>query len=63
MEIRRIMVLNVYGKKRKDLARKNDPNANQEEPLVKLPLVWRAAVVGASHIVDYLKSDRPLEAY
>ncbi|KAG7089892.1 hypothetical protein E1B28_011526 [Marasmius oreades] len=55
--------LNVHGKKWKDLARKNDPNANQEEPLVKPPLVWHAAVVGASRIVDYLKSDRPLEAY
>ncbi|KAF9266483.1 ankyrin [Marasmius fiardii PR-910] len=55
--------LNVHGKKRRDLARKNDPNANQEEPLEKPPLVWRAAAARATRIVDYLKSDRPLEAY
>ncbi|KAL0569235.1 hypothetical protein V5O48_012735 [Marasmius crinis-equi] len=55
--------LNVHGKKRKDLAAKNDPNATGDEASVHPPLLWRAAVLGSSTIVDYLKTERPLEAY
>ncbi|KAJ8080933.1 hypothetical protein PM082_017768 [Marasmius tenuissimus] len=55
--------LNVHGKKRKDLAAKNDPNADHDEAQVTLPLVWRAAHSGSLAILDYLKSERPLDAY
>ncbi|KAJ3512423.1 hypothetical protein NLJ89_g3531 [Agrocybe chaxingu] len=54
--------LNVHGKKRADLAKKNDPNvgeAEEKEP----PLVWRAAEQKAKEVVSYLASDRPLAAF
>ncbi|KAL0063012.1 hypothetical protein AAF712_010143 [Marasmius tenuissimus] len=55
--------LNVHGKKRGDLAAKNDPNVSHDEVQVISPLVWRAAHAGSSAILDYLKSERPLDAY
>ncbi|KAJ8080919.1 hypothetical protein PM082_017754 [Marasmius tenuissimus] len=55
--------LNIHGKKRKDLAGKNDPNDNHDEDQVTSPLVWYAARYGSLAILDYLKSERPLEAY
>ncbi|KAL0574269.1 hypothetical protein V5O48_007677 [Marasmius crinis-equi] len=55
--------LNVHGKKRKDLAAKNDPNATEDGASVHPPLLWRATVLESSKIVDYLKTERPLEAY
>ncbi|KAF8185205.1 ankyrin [Pholiota molesta] len=55
--------LNVHGKKRTDLAQKNDPNATGEEAPVVHPLVWRAVTVKAKDIITYLASDRPLAAY
>ncbi|CAA7269211.1 unnamed protein product [Cyclocybe aegerita] len=54
--------LNVHGKKRADLARKNDPNAGEAEEK-EPPLVWRAAEQKAKEVVSYLASDRPLAAY
>ena len=55
--------LNVHGKKRMDLARKNDPNAMNNVEVKVLPLVWRAASSGAKDIVSYLATDRPFTAY
>ena len=55
--------LNVHGKKRMDLARKNDPNATTSDETNELPLVWHAATMGAKDIVNYLASDRPFSAY
>ncbi|KAK7044109.1 hypothetical protein VNI00_007826 [Paramarasmius palmivorus] len=55
--------LNVHGKKRKDLANKNDPNASDNVGDNAEPLVWHAARVGASAILDYLSGDEPFEAY
>lgn len=54
--------LNVHGKKRADLARKNDPDANQDES-TEHPLLWTAARQGAKKIIEYLSSDKPLAAY
>jgi hypothetical protein len=54
--------LNYHGKKRKDLAKKNDPDAFQEEQTV-VPLLWKAAQAHAINIVAYLSGDRPLAAY
>lgn len=54
--------LNVHGKKRADLARKNDPNASRhsdQEP----PLLWRAIREKAASVASYLHSERPLAAY
>ncbi|KAF8169052.1 hypothetical protein K438DRAFT_1730433 [Mycena galopus ATCC 62051] len=55
--------LNVHGKKRTDLAKRNDPDAAQKEDKVEIPLVWQAVSVGATKILDYLQTDRPLIAY
>jgi hypothetical protein len=54
--------LSVHGKKRKDLARKNDPNATQREIFV-VPLLWKAVRAHALAIVTYLSGERPLAAY
>ena len=61
-ESRTYLGLNVHGKKRKDLATKNDPHAysSNNQPL---PLLWQAAQSGAIGIVRYLASDQPLAAY
>ncbi|PCH39851.1 ankyrin [Wolfiporia cocos MD-104 SS10] len=56
--------LNVYGKKRKDLATKNDPNANRQAVQNRnLPLLWDAAKAGALRVIAYLEGDLPLAAY
>ncbi|KAK7053725.1 ankyrin repeat protein, partial [Favolaschia claudopus] len=55
--------LNVHGKKRTDLANKNDPDASQNDNKLVLPLVWEAITSGATGILDYLQGDRPLAAY
>ncbi|KAF7354601.1 Ankyrin repeat protein [Mycena sanguinolenta] len=55
--------LNVHGKKRTDLAKRNDPDASQHEERAEVPLVWRAVSFGARNILDYLQSERPLTAY
>jgi hypothetical protein len=54
--------LSVHGKKRADLARKNDPNAIDDNKDLT-PLLWRAAMLDAQGIVGYLAGDRPLAAY
>ncbi|PPR01075.1 hypothetical protein CVT24_000396 [Panaeolus cyanescens] len=54
--------LNVHGKKRADLARKNDPDADHNETTTH-PLLWTAAREGAEKIIDYLSSDKPVAAY
>ena len=53
--------LKVHGKKRADLARKNDPNAAVEtqEP----PLLWSALRANAEKVMDYLASERVYSAY
>lgn len=53
--------LKVHGKRRADLARKNNPNAGQESQ--EFPLLWRALILKAEKIVDYLASERPYLAY
>lgn len=56
--------LSVHGKKRHDLARKNDPNAtDSSEAVVENPILWKALVNNAMSVVDYLAGDRPLAAY
>jgi hypothetical protein len=53
--------LNVNGKKRADLAQKNDPNAAGSVNVI--PLVWQAARGGADKIIEYLSGDKPLAAF
>ncbi|THU93789.1 ankyrin [Dendrothele bispora CBS 962.96] len=53
--------LNVHGKKRKDLAAKNDPNADTYVGRPIRPLLWKA--IEGAKIVDYLGTSRPYEAY
>ncbi|RDB20232.1 hypothetical protein Hypma_012624 [Hypsizygus marmoreus] len=53
--------LTVHGKKRTDLAKMNDPNATYSP--VTHPLVWRASLMRAKRVVEYLAGDRPLTAY
>ncbi|KAJ7661416.1 ankyrin repeat protein [Mycena polygramma] len=55
--------LSVHGKKRTDLAKRNDPDAAQTHEPIKLPLVWQAVSQNATKILDYLQSDRVLVAY
>ncbi|KAF7319941.1 Ankyrin repeat protein [Mycena kentingensis (nom. inval.)] len=55
--------LNVQGKKRMDLAKRNDPNADNEQEQEEPPLVWKAIQSGALKVLDYLLGSRPLEAY
>ncbi|KDQ65163.1 hypothetical protein JAAARDRAFT_188410 [Jaapia argillacea MUCL 33604] len=56
--------LNVHGKKRNDLARKGDPNANQADQNANAtPLVWSAALAGATNVLEYLSGPRPISAY
>ncbi|KIK54450.1 hypothetical protein GYMLUDRAFT_63236 [Collybiopsis luxurians FD-317 M1] len=55
--------LSVHGKKRKDLAKKNDPDAVHHTQENTVPVLWRAIQQSASKIVEYLNSARPLEAY
>ncbi|KAF8169046.1 hypothetical protein K438DRAFT_1921395 [Mycena galopus ATCC 62051] len=52
--------LNVHGKKRTDLAKRNDPDAAQKEDKVEMPLVWQA--VRSAPTPQY-PTDRPLIAY
>jgi hypothetical protein len=55
--------LNVHGKKRIDLAKKNDPNATWYDISARTPLVWKAIKAKAAAIVSYLDSEGPLAAY
>lgn len=55
--------LSVHGKKRADLAKKNDPNAIDTSMPSDFPLLWRASRDGSKNIIDYLSGDRPLAAY
>jgi hypothetical protein len=55
--------LHVHGKKRTDLAKKNDRNATQTRTGTEFPLLWKACLAGAKGIVEYLAGDRPLAAY
>ena len=56
--------LDVHGVKRKDLAKKNDPDAPRRglKPH-HIPLLWSAATTGATKIIDWLTTPAPLEAY
>ena len=54
--------LNVHGKKRRDLAARGDPNVRFNSGS-EIPLVWRAARLGALGVLEYLNTDRPLAAY
>ena len=56
--------LDVHGVKRKDLAKRNDPNAPQRmlQPS-HTPLLWSAATSSATKIIDWLATRAPLEAY
>ena len=55
--------LSVHGKKRKDLARKGDPNAPDDSTQRETPLLWSAAQQGSTSIIEYLASPAPLAAY
>ncbi|KAF8999457.1 hypothetical protein BDQ17DRAFT_1328336 [Cyathus striatus] len=55
--------LNVHGKKRSDLTRKNDPNASDREDELVKPLLWDAIEHNAKAAVEYLSSERPLAAF
>ena len=54
--------LNVHGKKRADLARKNDPDAHLQNTQESV-LLWDATRVKATKIIAYLASDKPHAAY
>lgn len=54
--------LNVHGKKRADLARKNDPNAYLQN-IQESVLLWDAAKAKATKIIAYLASEKPHAAY
>jgi hypothetical protein len=58
--------LNVHGKKRKDLASKNDPDAVKQVKTARapdMPLLWQAVRYQAVDIMAYLNTKRPLDAY
>ncbi|TFK24215.1 ankyrin repeat protein [Coprinopsis marcescibilis] len=55
--------LDVHGKKRGDLAKKNDPNATSASEKQTEPLVWHAAGVGSKKIMEYLSGAKPLAAF
>ncbi|KAF9530942.1 hypothetical protein CPB83DRAFT_904927 [Crepidotus variabilis] len=56
--------LNVHGKKRADLASRNDPNAAYEaDTLRQPPLLWQAIRQNAKAIISYLASEKPLAAF
>ncbi|KAG8914789.1 hypothetical protein FRC01_003908, partial [Tulasnella sp. 417] len=56
--------LNVHGKKRKDLARREDPNAPYEsDDESKVPIGWRAASKQAIAVLEYLNGPKAIEAY
>ncbi|KAG8898026.1 hypothetical protein FRC00_003492 [Tulasnella sp. 408] len=58
--------LDVAGKKRKDLARREDPNAPDAYAAVtenQIPIVWSAASNQATAILEYLNSPRAIDAY
>ncbi|KAJ7213244.1 ankyrin repeat protein [Mycena rebaudengoi] len=55
--------LSVHGKKRTDLANRNDPNASPTDRTPQTPLVWQAIEQESLGILDYLLSDRVLTAY
>ncbi|KAG8916812.1 hypothetical protein FRC00_014360 [Tulasnella sp. 408] len=56
--------LNVNGKKRKDLVRREDPNAPYEhDDECKVPMGWRAASAQALAILEYLNGPRAIAAY
>ncbi|KAH8809653.1 ankyrin repeat protein [Flagelloscypha sp. PMI_526] len=54
--------LNVHGKKRADLARKSDPDSVDTSSTKYEPAVWQATSRHAVKLLEYLASDRPLEA-
>lgn len=53
----------IHGKKRIDLAKKNDPNAAGVDGTMDPPLLWRAIREKATAVITYLASERPLAAY
>ncbi|KAJ7066903.1 ankyrin repeat protein [Mycena belliarum] len=55
--------LSVHGKKRTDLAKRNDPDAVHADERAEVPVVWSAVLNGKFAILDYLLGDRPLAAY
>jgi hypothetical protein len=56
--------LNVHGKKRKDLAARNDPNAEAYQGYEdETPLLWQAIHHSAINIMEYLATSKPYEAY
>ena len=56
--------LDVHGVKRKDLAKKNDPDAPQRvHHPDHIPLLWSATTMSATMIIDWLATSAPLEAY
>lgn len=61
-ENRIYMGLNVHGKKRADLAQKNDPNATSGISYTE-PLVWKAAKARALECIQYLATEKPLAAF
>ena len=54
--------LNIHGRKRTDLARAENPAANDATDF-EIPILWKAVKVKAKAIVEYLAGNRPLTAY
>jgi hypothetical protein len=54
--------LSIHGKKRKDLAKRGDVHA-QDQDSSHIPLLWDAIKCNAMNIVEYLHGPRPLVAY
>jgi hypothetical protein len=55
--------LSVHGTKRKDLARKHDPNTHKQKTKAESPLVWQAISHSAFKVLDYLAGNEVADAY
>ncbi|KIJ65129.1 hypothetical protein HYDPIDRAFT_111024 [Hydnomerulius pinastri MD-312] len=55
--------LSIHGTKRKDLARRHDPNARTRSAFREPPLVWTAVSHGALNILEYLAGTEVESAY
>ncbi|KAF8840816.1 ankyrin [Paxillus ammoniavirescens] len=55
--------LSVHGTKRKDLARKHDPNTHKQEIKAESPLLWQAITHSAFKVLDYLAGNEVADAY
>jgi hypothetical protein len=54
--------LDVHGKKRKDLASHSDPNSRHGS-MAKTPMLWKAIRANATSVIEYLASNKVIDAY